>query len=538
MGKRQRLFIGGLQVALIVLLALSLVPGAFSQETPRRGGELVYAVAEEPPSFDAHRETTFAMLHPIRPHYNLLVKFDLQNYPKVVGDVAESWDVSPDGLTFTFKIRTGIKFHDGSLLTAQDVKASYDKIIFPPPGVVSVRKPTYAMVELIQTPDDQTVVFRLTWPSASFLTNLASPFNWIYKADILNKDPRWYEKNVLGTGPFKFVEYARGSHWRGKRNEDYFVKDRPFLDSYRAIFIRETGARVAAVRGGRALIELRGFSPAHRDDLVRALKDKIRVQESPWLCNLTLAINNEKKPFDDVRVRRALTLALDRWEGAKALSRIAIVKPVGGVLRPGYELATPEEELMKLAGFGRDISAARQEARRLLKEAGISEGFKFTLKNRAIPMPYEHVGVFLIDQWRRVGLEVQHVVQDTGPYFADLRGGRFETNIDFTCDFMDEPDIQLHKFISTDKSAANYSRYEDRILDTLYERQSRTRDPQERLQLVRQFERRVLDEKAYQFHILWWYRIIPHWARLKGWKISPAHHLDPDLEDIWLAPES
>jgi peptide/nickel transport system substrate-binding protein len=271
--------------------------------------------------------------------------------------------------------------------------------------------------------------------------------------------------------------------------------------------------------------------------LVRALGDKLTVQESPWVCNMTVAINNEKRPFDDVRVRKALTLAIDRWEGSKALSRISIMKPVGGVLRPGSALATSDEELSKLAGFGKNIEAARAEARRLLKEAGVPEGFAFTLKNRNIKEPYEAVGVFVIDQWRKIGLNVTHLPQEGGPYFADLRAGTYETSIDFACDFMDDPDLQLYKFVSREKSPINYSRYTDPVLNDLYEKQSRAADPKQRLTLLRQFERRVLDEKVYQFHVLWWQRIIPHWKKVRGWMITPSHYLNQDLRDVWLAAE-
>jgi len=477
------------------------------------------------------------MLHPIAPHYSTLLRFDPEEYPKIEGDVAESWTVSKDGLTHTFKLRKGIRFHDGSLLTARDVKATYDKIIFPPEGVASARKASYAMVAKVEAPDDATLIFRLKWPSASFLANLASPWNFIYKADLLAKDPRWYEKNIMGTGPFKFVEHVPGSHWVGTRNPDYFLKGRPYLDGYRAVFIRDTAARVAAVRGGQALIEFRGFNPAARDDLVRALGDKVVVEESPWACNMMVAVNNEKKPFDDVRVRKALTLAIDRWEGSQALSQISIMKPVGGLLRPGSPFAASEQELTRLAGFGKNIEAARAEARRLLREAGVPDGFAFTLKNRNIKEPYEAVGIFVIDQWRRIGLNVTHLPQEGGPYFADLRAGNYETSIDFSCDFMDEPDLQLFKFVSKDKSPINYARYKDPVLDDLYEKQSRATDAQERLKLLRQFERVVLDEKALQFHVLWWQRIIPYWKQVKGWKITPSHYLNQDLRDVWLAAE-
>src|SRR5262245_35514045 len=115
-----------------IFALIFITPYAFAgqQESPRTGGELVFAVGGQPPSFDGHRETTFAMLHPVAPHYSTLLRFDPQNYPKITGDVAESWTISKDALTYSFKIRKGIKFHDGSELTARDVKATYDKLVF------------------------------------------------------------------------------------------------------------------------------------------------------------------------------------------------------------------------------------------------------------------------------------------------------------------------------------------------------------------------------------------------------------------------
>ena len=310
-------------VAMTILFVAFYFSGtAQGAEKPRAGGELVFAVAAEPASYDGHRETSFSHLHPGAPNYSLLLKFDQWKYPKVVGDLATGWTVSADGLTYAFKIRKGVKFHDGTTLTAKYVKACYDKIISPPKGVRSARKASYLMVKSVEAPDDQTVVFRLNWASPSVLPNFASPWNYIYSAAKLEKDPHWYEKNIMGTGPFTFVKHVKGSHWVGKKNQNYFRKDRPYLDGYKGIFMRKTSARVAAVRGGRALIEFRGFSPAARDDLIRTLGSKVKVQESPWLCVLTVALNTKKKPFDDVRVRQALTLALDRWEGSKHLSKI------------------------------------------------------------------------------------------------------------------------------------------------------------------------------------------------------------------------
>ena len=522
---------------LIGILAALLAAPAGAQERPRYGGELVFAVPSEPPSYDAHREETFGVIHPMAPHYNTLLRPDPNDKTasRIVGDLAESWTISKDGRVYTLRLRRGVKFHDGSEMTSRDVKASYDKIIFPPAGIASDRKGEYVDVEVVQAPDPYTVVFRLKWPSGSFLMSLASPWNWIYKADILAKDMRWYETHVMGTGPFVFVEHVKGSHWVGKKNPNYWDKGKPYLDGYRAIFIKDSAAQVSAVRGERAHIQFRGFSPAERDSLVAALGPKLTVQESPWNCVILVALNHERKPFDDKRVRRALTLALDRYQGAQALSKIAIVKEPAGVQVPGMPFATAPAELEKLAGYGRDITKSRAEAKRLLKEAGLPDGFSFTYKNRGVPMPYESLGVWLIDQWRQIGLNVRQEVIEAAKYYAELRGGNFEVAADFQCGYIVEPDLDLYKFQSKDKSPANYSRYVDPVLDELYEKQSRAIDAEERKRFIREFERRLLDEEVHYIYTLQWHRIIPHLAKVRGWTITPSHYLNQQLDAVWLA---
>jgi len=168
-------------------------------------------------------------VHPLAPHYNALLRVDPTDPTgtKIIADLADSWTISKDGRQYSLNLRRGVKFHDGSEMTSQDVKATYDKIINPPAGVVSARKGEYVNVEAVEAPNAHNIVFRLKWPSAAFLSSLASPWNWIYKADILAKDTRWYEKNVMGTGPFTFVEYVRGSHWVGRKNPTYWDKGKP-----------------------------------------------------------------------------------------------------------------------------------------------------------------------------------------------------------------------------------------------------------------------------------------------------------------------
>ena len=522
------------------LVALTLVlssgwTGAVAQDKPRSGGELLFVVPSEPPSYDAHAEETFGVIHPMAPHYSTLLKVDPfdKTGTKPVGDLAESWTISKEGLAYTFKLRHGVKFHDGSEMTSKDVKASYDRIIFPPAGVKSLRKDAYRSVEVVEAPDAYTVRFRLKYPESSFLLNLASPWNWIYKGDILAKDQNWYAKNVMGTGPFTFVEHVKGSHWVGKKNPNYWDKGKPYLDGYRAMFMSSSAAQVATIRGERAHIQFRGFSPAERDQLTQAIGNKITVQESPWDCLNFVSMHHEKKPFDDKRVRRALSLALDRYEASQKLSKITIVRDVSGVQVPGTPYATPPAELEKLAGYGRDINAARAEAKRLLREAGVPDGFSFTFKNRGIPHPYEPIGIWLVDQWRQIGLNVKMEMIEASAYHPMLKRGDFEVAMDFQCGFIVEPDLDLPRFISV--SDANYGKHKDKMLDELYEKQARAVDVEERKKYIRAFEKRLLDEEAHVAWTLQWHRIIPHNSKVKGWTVTPSHYLNNQLDTVWLS---
>src|SRR5438445_11091433 len=165
---RTRLSFAALTAASSVLLAL-LSP-ASAQDKPRYGGELIFMVPSEPPSYDGHKEGTFGVVHPLAPHYNTLLRIDPTDRTgtKPVPDLAESWTISPDGLVYTLKLRPGVRFHDGSVMTARDVKASYDKIVFPPPETSSYRTGQYRAVEAVEAPGAHTIRLRLRWPAASF----------------------------------------------------------------------------------------------------------------------------------------------------------------------------------------------------------------------------------------------------------------------------------------------------------------------------------------------------------------------------------
>ncbi|MGE5513536.1 MAG: ABC transporter substrate-binding protein [Bacteroidota bacterium] len=179
---------------------------------------------------------------------------------RIVGDLAKSWEVAKDGLTYTFKLHDNVKFHDGAPMTSEDVKASYERIINPPPGVVSLRQAQYQDIKEIETPDATTVVFKMKYPNASMLTHFASPWNCIYRAEKLKQDPKFPEKTIIGTGAFEFVEYKKGESWTAKRFNDYFIKDRPYLDGYKADFVKGNAVAPGMI-GGQFDAEFRGRTP-------------------------------------------------------------------------------------------------------------------------------------------------------------------------------------------------------------------------------------------------------------------------------------
>src|SRR5213593_1553340 len=466
-------------VLALAVVAASVVTAVHAADTPRRGGILLAVIGADPPSLDPHQESTFATMQLVAPLYSTLIQIDPYSYPKIIGDVASEWKISPDALTYTFKIRPGIKFHDGSPLTAADVKATYDKLIFPPKETRSVRKGAYLAVASIDAPDASTVVFKLKHPSASLLENFASPWNVIYPKKYLDKDPNYFMKNVVGSGPFKFKSYTPGASFEGERNPDYFVKDRPYLNGYKFFISPETSVRAAALRSGRAWIEFRTMPEAEVDAIRKQLGSKIIVQETPGTGLFGIAINNTVKPFTDVRVRKALTLAFDRYTASRVLYPLASLRDVGGLMRPGTEWATSEAELQRLPGFGRDMEKNRAEARRLLAEAGYPNGFKLALKNRNVKVPYQDFAVFAIQEWRKIGVEAEHRPLETAAWFADGRDtGSFELIISGVFHYIDDPDLFLQLYTTGDPS--NWGRFSDPRIDDLFSRQTSALDPSER----------------------------------------------------------
>ena len=188
---------------LAILLSIGLP--AVAAEIPKRGGTLTYMIpADAPPSFDGHREATFATVHAVAPFYSVLIRVNPDSPASTTDFVCDVCTEIPEpadrGRTYTFFIRDDVRFEDGSVLTGYDVAASWSKIVDPPEGVISARRGYYSMIETVEAPDAKTVVFRLKYATSAFIPALADPYAFLYKKELLDRDPRWFEKNILSSG--------------------------------------------------------------------------------------------------------------------------------------------------------------------------------------------------------------------------------------------------------------------------------------------------------------------------------------------------
>lgn len=527
-----RLFATIIVRSALIAALMGSVPLPVVAEQAKKGGTLVYAVLGDAPTIDCHAGTSFATLHYVAPHYSLLIKVDPDEPSRIIGDLARTWAISDDKLRYTFNLHPNVRFHDGTPLTSADVKASFDRIRQPPAGVTSVRAGAYSRVSAIDAPDPHTVVFTLKTATPAFLGVLASPFSCIYSAARLAQDPTYPTKEIMGSGPFVFVERVRGAHWTAKRFDGYFKQPLPYLDGFKAINT-SSASLTSALQSGQVMAEFRTLTPGVRDQLRTALGDRMQFYSGAYEFVILIAFNPQRKPFDDVRVRRALSLAMDRWGGAQSLSRVSSIAYVGATQRPRSAWAASEQELAGLPGFGRDIAAARAEARRLLKEAG-HENLTVQLVNRNIDNPYTAAGIYLVDQWRQIGVTTQHKQLDVAQLMTSMRSGEFDAAIDFGGEWFDDPAIALGRYLSSDVSSYPASRFIDRKVDELHARIDTTFDVAERKKILRELERQVATE-ANLVPFMWLERIVGMHAQVRGFKITPTPWLNQDLAEIWLA---
>ncbi|MBI2907834.1 MAG: ABC transporter substrate-binding protein [Chloroflexi bacterium] len=502
-------------------------------DQPRSGGILTVGVGGDPSSLDAHKEEAGYTLAITNGTYNGLAKYDPHGWPevKVIPDLATNWELSPDGTVYTFHLVKGAKFHDGSPVTAEDAKFSFDRIRDPQLGLSkSPRRQQLGNVANIDTPDGSTVKITLKSPQASFLAFISAPYYPVYPKRVVLDKKGDMSSTVLGSGPFKFKEYAAGVGWELEKNKDYFVQGRPYLDKVKGYVIKDSFTRFAAFRTGNILWwgPVPYMSVSQAKTVAETLSDKMTVQWEFHPAWYGAVFNVNKPPWSDVRVRRAVTLAFDR----KRMLAVGLegAGVVGMSAQPPGEWSLPEDEMAKVPGYAKpDIEGARK----LLTEAGFPNGFRTEALVRAQAMQQALATLFK-DAVAGIGITADLNVVENAVYEDQRFRKAFAIMASSAGTALVDPDIILGDFYLSN-SANNWSGYKNPRYDELYLKQSRTLDTRERRKIVWEMQRMLLEDVT--IAVAYWSKVAYAW-----WKdvrnYSPpslAHQHAFQYQDVWLA---
>src|SRR5215471_12983914 len=369
-------------------------------EPPARGGTVVWAVHESMPSFDLHYDNSYIVAQPIGPLYNGLLTFDVYDHEHIVGDLAERWEVAPDGMQITFALRQGVTFHDGSAFTCADAQYSLDKLPDPQrpsPALVAIMADVVASATC---PDAWTLVLHLQRPSAALVTLLAGAHAVMMPAGIAERVDRKDPKFLIGTGPFKFKSYTPGVDFRAERNPHYWKPGRPHIDGYQAVVMDDLTKIFASFRARQLTMTgiARHLERPEAEILKKDFPDAVvavglRAGWDSFVMNLS------KPPFQDPRVRQAVALATDREKMITIAAEGWGV--LGGYIGPHTPYGLPLEELKQYPQFGDDMAQRRAEAKRLVADAGYAKSVDVELVLRRGPM-YEPGALSRQDDLKKV----------------------------------------------------------------------------------------------------------------------------------------
>ena len=455
----------------------------------KRGGTLRYGVHTAPAHFDVHQSGTVANIGAQSPMYDTLLRRSPKDGQTIIPDLAWKWDISPDGKKYTFHLRKGVKFHDGADFTAEDVKATYERIARPPKGVVIPRTPLFATVGDIVVLDPHRIEFRLTEsrPKPFMLGAFASGWNIIVRKKTL-EDNQGNLRQVMaypGTGPFKHVSRKDKEVWIMERNPDYWNKGLPLVDRLEVYHMPPFSAELGgAFLSGKLdyarLLDPVSWRKAKAMQGVSAAAFNQSVIQAVWM-------NMKKKPLADVRVRRAMHLAMDRHTLIEVVKDTAPMQ-VGGFVYPFHEMSTPLPELEKKLGYQKDIKPAVQEARRLMKEAGYAQGIKgldfvvrdantFKLWAVAIQaMLKEHINI-----------ECNLRVVQISNWFEEVSAGNFDLGISAIVSTLMDPSDYFSAWYGKD-GPQNYSYWTNPAFHDLANQIERELDDSRRKAMVRKAE--------------------------------------------------
>jgi len=528
---------------LILTLWLSSLPATAQPPAPalregKPGGVLRAVLREDlPQGFAIHEAATNSVTWPAMPCYSNLMIYDqtkrLGRMDTIVGELAEKWSWQDNYRNLVLFLRRDFKWHDGQQFTSKDVKFTFDVVReasdAPAKLRINPRKEWYANVDAIEAPDPYTVVFRLKRPQPSLVAMLASGYSPGIPAHVPLAEHR---ARCVGTGPFKFKEWKRGQSVELVRNPDYFVKGRPYLDAVRYTVIVERGTRVAALQANQIDLAYPGETTLSIAEQLQKAVPTMVLTETASNVSENLLLNTKKPPFDDVKVRRALSFAIDRRTYTQTVHRGAAVIGASLAPKPWGVWGLLDKDLGQLPGYG-GAAPGRAQARKLLAEAGFgpSNPLKVELVTRAIAIYLDFAG-FVVSDLKQVGVEATLKQIDTAQWHPMVTRREFQIGANLTGLGVDDPDANFYENYACG-SPRNYGDYCNEEVGRLIDQQSQEIDAQKRLTLVWQIQKK-LEEDAARPTMGWRTDRFAHYPYVKNLILNQVTYNCCRLQEVWL----
>jgi len=527
-------------LALADLVADKFDGMAFKLKAPepgaKSGGVLRMGIPNRPPHFDIHQSGTFFNLGAQGCMFDNLVRRDPFDRGNIIPDLAHSWEIAEDGKTYTFFLRKDVQFHDGAELTAEDVKATFDRIAKPPSGISIPRSILFKSVSEITARDKYTVEFKLPEPRPInfMMSAIASGWNVIVRKKTLEDNNYNLRKVVVypGTGPFRSVRRVENEVWVMEKNPNYWNKGLPYLDGVEFYHVLPFSPEMAsAILAGRV-------------DYVRATDPVTtrKARATPGMSTATYYqsvvhatwVNNKKKPLDDPRVRRAMHLVLDKPVLVEVVKDVSPMM-FGGFIYPFSDFATPKEELAKRLGYQSDPTAAIEEARALMAEAGHAGGIKdldYMVRDIAIFKLWSQAVQAMLKQALNIECNLRTVVESV--WFDDTANGHFDLAIGAIVSTLLDPSDYFNAWYGKD-GPQNYSFWVNKEFQALTARIDREVDASKRLALIREAEA-IMEQDPPFLPVAWenindvWYNYVKGHNPAKYFGVYDVVRLDT----IWL----
>jgi peptide/nickel transport system substrate-binding protein len=485
----------GLALTLCALLSL----GAGSAGAQQPGGILKLYHRDSPGSASIHEEATISGVAPFMGIFNNLILFDQHQAQNRMDDIqpelAASWSWNADFTRLSFKLRHGVKWHDGQPFTVQDVKCTWDMLGGKAEQKLRLnpRKTWYGNLDAVVVDGDDAVTFVLKRPQPAFVMLLASGDSPVYPCHI---PPAQMRTHPIGTGPFKFVEYKPNEHIKLARNPDYWRPDRPYLDGVEWTIIPDRATQNLAFIAGQ-------FDMTFPYEVTPQMMRDVKSQAPSAICETTptpiqagLLVNRDKPPFDDPDIRRAMQLTIDR----KAFIDILLEGngQINGAMQspPAGQWGLPPDQLAQLPGYGSDTEKNRAEARALMAKHGYGPDHRLAVKVSARNIAqYRDPTVILIDQLKQIYIDGELDTVETANWFPKIYRKDYMVGLNLTGSGVDDPDAWFFEHYACG-SDRNYTNYCNPELEKLFVAQSEEADQEKRKTLVWEIDRRLQEDGA------------------------------------------